>query len=149
VYKFKKRRSCSVLLEGAGTYIVEPSAVADAFPKHFHPVCNKQFPIDSSVLFQSSASLSLVPVSDVDVCKAIKRLKPSKSFELDDILGFVVEGGSVIFIPILRHIINLSLTEQCFPTVPYLEEAVMPPWATADLCLSSITSLSYLNSLSF
>jgi hypothetical protein len=144
----------SGLLEGDGAYTVELSAVADAFSKHFQSVCNKQFPIDSSFLSQSSACLSLAPVSDADVCNAIKRLNPPESFGLNDILGFVVEGGSVVFIPILRHMFNLSLTEQCFHTVwkevavvPYLKEAIVPPWATADQCLSSLTSPSYSNSL--
>lgn len=66
---------------------------------------------------QSSEFLFLVQISDADVCKASKRLKPSKSVELGDISGFAIKGCSVIFIPVHRHIFNLSLTHQYFPTV--------------------------------
>jgi hypothetical protein len=74
--------------------------------------------MDFLPLLQCSEFLSLAPISDLDVCKAIKRLKP-KSVGLDDIPGFVIKGFSAtrIFIPILRHIFNLSLTQQHFPTV--------------------------------
>jgi hypothetical protein len=65
-------------------------------------------------LSQCSEFLSLAPISDVDVCKAVKRLKPSKSVGLD-IPGFIIKGCSAIFIPILRHIFNLSLTQQYIP----------------------------------
>jgi hypothetical protein len=61
----------------------------------------------------------------LDVCKAIKRLKPSISVGLDNIPGSVIKGCSAIFIPILRHIFNLSLTQQHFPTV-WKEAAIVP-----------------------
>jgi hypothetical protein len=76
-------------------------------------------------LSQSSELLSLAPISDVDVCKAIKRLKPSKSVGLDDIPGFILNGCAGIFIPILRHIFNLSLTQQYFPAARK-EAAIVP-----------------------
>jgi hypothetical protein len=62
-------------------------------------------------LSQSSEFVSLASISDADVCKAIKRLKPSKSVGLDDIPVFAIKGCSAIFIHILRHIFNLSLTQ--------------------------------------
>jgi hypothetical protein len=37
----------------------------------------------------SSEVLFPTPISDEDVCKAIKRLKSSKSLRLDDIRGFI------------------------------------------------------------
>lgn len=43
--------------------------------------------MDISLLSHSSGSLSSAPISDVDVWKAIRRLKHSKSAELDDFLG--------------------------------------------------------------
>jgi hypothetical protein len=63
-------------------------------------------------LLHSSEFLSLAPVSDGDILKAIKRLKPSKSVGLDDILCFIIKGCSAIFIHILRHVFNFSLTLQ-------------------------------------
>jgi hypothetical protein len=83
---------------------------ADAFAKHFQSVHNNCCSIDLLRLSQCSEFLSLVRVSDADVCKAIKTLKLSKSVGLDDITGFILKGSSAIFIPILRHIFNLSLT---------------------------------------
>jgi hypothetical protein len=65
--------------------------------------------MDFPPLSQSSEFLALGPISDSDVCKSIKRLTLSKSVGLDDIPGFVIKGCSDIFIPILRHIFNLSL----------------------------------------
>jgi hypothetical protein len=44
-------------------------------------------------------------------------MRMSKSLGLDDIPGFVIKGCSDIFIPILRHVFNISLTQQYFPTV--------------------------------
>jgi hypothetical protein len=81
--------------------------------------------MDFPPLSQSSELLSLASISDLDVCKAIKRLEPSKSVGLDDIPGFVIKGCSAIFIPILRHIFNLSLTQQHFPTV-WKEASIVP-----------------------
>jgi hypothetical protein len=62
--------------------------------------------MDIHPLSQSSELLSLAPISDANVCKAITRLKPSKSVGLDDIPGFVIKGCSAIFILILRRIFN-------------------------------------------
>jgi hypothetical protein len=72
---------------------------------------------------QSSKFVSLAPISDTDVCKAIKKLKPSKSGH--DIPGFITKGCSGIFIPVLRHIFNLSLTQQYFPAA-WKDTAIVP-----------------------
>jgi hypothetical protein len=76
--------------------------------------------MDFAPLSQSSDFLSLAPFSDADVCKAIKRLKPSKSVGHDDIPDFIIKGCSSI-----RHIFNLSLTQQCFPAA-WKVAAVVP-----------------------
>jgi hypothetical protein len=72
--------------------------------------------MDFTPLSQPSEFVSLAPISDPDIREAIKRLKPSKSVGLDDIPGVIIKVCSFIFIPILRHIFNLSLTQQYFPT---------------------------------
>jgi hypothetical protein len=74
---------------------------------------------------QSPEFLSLAPISDADVSKAITRLKLSTSVGLDDIPGFVINGFSFIFIHIRNHIFNLSLTQQYFPAV-WKEVVVVP-----------------------
>jgi hypothetical protein len=56
-----------------------------------------------------SLFLSLALIPNVDICKAAKRLTPSKSVGPKDIPGFVIKGYSIMFISILRHIFYLSL----------------------------------------
>jgi hypothetical protein len=42
--------------------------------------------------------------------KAIKRLGPSKSVGVDDTPSFIINGCTDIFVPVLKHIFNLSLS---------------------------------------
>jgi hypothetical protein len=74
-----------------GAFLVEPSAVVDAFAKHFQSVYNNHCPMDPTPLSQSSELLSHAHISDADICKAIKRLKPSKSVGFDVIPGFIIK----------------------------------------------------------
>jgi hypothetical protein len=104
--------------------------------------------VDIPPLSQSSEFLSLAPISDADVCKAIKRLKPSKTVGLDDIPGFVIKRCSVIFIPTLRHIFNLSLTQQHFPTV-WKEAAIVLVFKSGNRAsASNYRPISILNNFS-
>jgi hypothetical protein len=104
--------------------------------------------MDFPPLSQSSEFLSLAPISDLDVCKAIRRLKPSKSVGLDDIPGFAIKGCSAIFIPILRHIFNLSLTQQHFPTL-WKEAAIVPVFKRGNhAAASNYRPISILNDFS-
>jgi hypothetical protein len=117
--------STPIQLEVDGTLLAEPYKVADAFAKHFQSVyntpCTGVFPSPS----QFSECLSLAPISELDICKALRRLRPSKSVGLDDIPSFVIKGCSEIFLPVLKHIFNLSLTQNYFPTV-WKQAAVVP-----------------------
>jgi hypothetical protein len=89
--------------------------------------------------------LSLAHISEADVSKVIKRLKPSKSVELDDIPGFVIKGCSVIFIPILKHIFNLSLTQQYCPAV-WKKAAVVPIFKRGNhAAVSNYRPISFLS----
>jgi hypothetical protein len=104
--------------------------------------------MDYPPLSQSSEFLSLAHISDLDVCEAIKRLKPSKSVGLNDIAGFVIKGCSAVFIPILRHIFNLSLTQQHFPTV-WKEAAIVPVFKRGNHApASNYRPISILNNFS-
>jgi hypothetical protein len=84
-------------------------------------VCTGVFPS----LSQSSEFLLLAPIFQLDICKALRRLSPSKSVGLDDIPSFVIKGCSEIFVPVLKNIFNLSLPQQYFPTV--WKQAVIVP----------------------
>jgi hypothetical protein len=99
-------------------------------------------------LSQSSEFLSLARISDADVCKVIKRQKPSKSVALDDIPGFTIKGCSGIFIPILRHIFNLSLTRQYF-LAAWKETAIAPVFKRGNhAAVSNYRSISIFNNFS-
>jgi hypothetical protein len=69
--------------------------------------------------------LNSLSVSDSDVIKATKRLRPSKSVGVDDILGFIIKGWTDIFVPILKHVFNLSLSQQHFLTL-WKHAAIIP-----------------------
>jgi hypothetical protein len=54
-------------------------------------------------------------VFDSDVRRAIRRLKSTKSVDSDDIPSSIIKGCSEIFVPVLKHIFNLSLSNGGFP----------------------------------
>jgi hypothetical protein len=114
---FKKRNSTSIQLEVDGKRLVEPCDVADVFSKHFQSLYNDLCPVVFPTLSSSSEFLSLAPVSDSGIFKAIEHMRPSKSVGVDDISGFIVKGCTDIFVLILKHIFNLSLSQQKFPTL--------------------------------
>jgi hypothetical protein len=61
----------------------------------------------------------------IDVRKAIRRLKPSKSVGLDGIPGFIIKGCTDTFVPLLKYIFNLSLFQQLFPS-SWKKAAIVP-----------------------
>jgi hypothetical protein len=76
-----------------GTHLVEPYQGVEAFTNHFKSVYdNTAFKFSSnprtSFDVASSDNLPSFPVTDADVRKAIRRLKPSKSVGLDGIPFF-------------------------------------------------------------
>jgi hypothetical protein len=87
----------------------------------------------------------IIIIIDADVCKAIKRLKPSKSVGLD-IPGFVIKGFSFIFIHVLKHTFNLSLTQQNFLAVRK-EVAIPPVFIRGNH--AAVSNISILKSCSF
>jgi hypothetical protein len=138
----------SIQLEVDGTHLLQSNAIADAFAKHYKSVYNNHCSMDFPPLSQSSDILSLAPISEADVCKAIKRLKPSISVGLDDIPGFIIKGCSSIFIPILRHMFNLNLTQQYFPAA-WKEAAVVPVFKRGNhVAVSNYRPVSILSNFS-
>jgi hypothetical protein len=77
----RKLNSISNQLEVSGKHLIEPFDVADSFLNHlqlaYNSPCNVVFPNHTSPEF-----LSLGSVSDLDIFKAIKRLRLSKSVAL-------------------------------------------------------------------
>jgi hypothetical protein len=155
VASYRKRNSTSIQLDVDCTHLAEPYKVADAFAKHFQPVYSTLCTGVFLSLSQSSEFASLALVSELDICKALRRLQPSKSVGLHDIPSFVIKGCSEIFVPILKHIFILSLTQHYFPTVrkqaavvPVLNKKVtLPLLVTTDPFLYLILFTNYLNLL--
>ena len=55
-------------------------------------------------------------MSAVDILKAIKSLRPSKSVALGGIPGFITKGCSTTFEPLLEYVCDLSPSPEHFPT---------------------------------
>jgi hypothetical protein len=117
VASFGKTTSNSVQLEVDDKHLIKPNDVTEEFSKHFQSVYNDPCSIVFPTLLSSSEILLIASVSKFDIIKAIKRLGPSKSVGVDDIPGFIIKGCADIFVLILKHIFNLSLSQNCFPTL--------------------------------
>jgi hypothetical protein len=98
-----------------GNHLFKPHDVADEFSKYFQSVYNNPCHIVFPTILSSSEFLPLASVSDSDIINGIKRLRPSKAVGVDDILGFIIKGCTDIFVPVLKHIFNLSLSRSIFP----------------------------------
>jgi hypothetical protein len=77
VTSFRKRDSTSIQLEVDSKNFLEHCEVAAEFSNHFQLVYNNPCPVVFPILSSSSESLSLAPVSDSDIFKAIKRQRPA------------------------------------------------------------------------
>jgi hypothetical protein len=95
----------------------KPRDIAEAFSKYFQSVYSNSCYGTSSSVNQGAEILHLAPISNSDVQNAIKRLRPSKSAGLDGIPSFVTKGCCEIFVPVLRFIFNLSLSQNTFPNL--------------------------------
>jgi hypothetical protein len=81
----------------------------------------------SVLLFEHTCSdlLNVPYIYDSDVKCAISHLRSTKSVGPDEIPNFIIKGCSDIFIPLLRHIFNLSLSTGKFPSL-WKQAAVVP-----------------------
>jgi hypothetical protein len=58
--------------------------------------------------------VQLPPISQLDILKAIKHLRPSKSVGCVGICGFIIKDCSAVFVPLLKYIFDLSLSQERF-----------------------------------
>jgi hypothetical protein len=80
-----------------------------------------------------------------DVKRAISHLRWTKSVGPDEIPNFIIKGSSDIFIPLLRHIFNLSLSIGKFPS-SWKQVAVVPILKKGNRALVvNYRSISILN----
>jgi len=82
---FRKNNSTLNQSHFDGTCTDDPGDVAVTLPNHFHTTYSYTSPSLSSIPVYCSDFLPLVFSSDFDIPKAAKRLRPTKSVELDDI----------------------------------------------------------------
>jgi hypothetical protein len=61
--------------------------------------------------------MSLAPISNSDIHNTMKRQGPTKSVEIYGIPGFVIKGCSEIFVPVLKFIFNLNISQNTFPNL--------------------------------
>jgi hypothetical protein len=122
--------------------------VAEAFAKHFQLVYNTTTPAGPHSLLLSSDFLHLPPISELDILKAIKRLRPSTSVRPDGIPSFTIKGFSIIFAPLLKYIFDLSLSQEHFPT--QWKKAVIVPILKKgnSFSISNYRPISLLNNFS-
>jgi hypothetical protein len=93
VSTLRKSNSTLIQLHVDGTCTYGPDDIAEAFAKYFYTSYSRISPPLTSIPDYCSEFLPLAPVSDLDIQKIVKRLKPTKSVGLDDIPGFITKGG--------------------------------------------------------
>jgi hypothetical protein len=71
-----------------GTNVVKLVEVAEGFAEHFQSVGDNS-PVGYHSGISSSDFLQLLPISELDILKATKRIGLSKSVGLDGIFGFI------------------------------------------------------------
>jgi hypothetical protein len=127
VSQYRKKSNDVIHLHVDGAFLNKPHDIAEAFSKHFHSVYNSSSPLFDTFSFvkHCTENLRIAFTSDSDVQNATKRLRPTKSVGLDGIPSFVIKGCSEIFVPILRFIFNLSLSQNTLPKL--WKQAVIVP----------------------
>jgi len=87
---FTKHVSSAVYLDVIGTDVVK--AAAEVFAKPFQYVYKTSSPVGYCSALLSSDFLLLPPISELDILKALKCLRPSKSVGLCGMPGFIIRG---------------------------------------------------------
>lgn len=128
----------SITLAQDGTVIDKPKDVADCFADYFYSVLSANtFPSNSHCTFSplndSGNVLHTFSFSERDIERAISALKPKFSLAFDGIPSFIVKGCSTIFVPLLTHIFNVSLSNGIFPEL-LKNGVIVPVHKSGDSC---------------
>jgi hypothetical protein len=95
--------------------ITDPQIIVDSFADHF----SKSFTRDAASTLSSASlpydNLTLTRVSDDDVLKAIKCLKPNMTSGPDEIPSLVIRDCAAVFADPLCFLFNLILNTSCYP----------------------------------
>ena len=70
----------------------------------------------NNLMQNRTCSFSLQAVHPDEVDKIISKLKSSKSCGLDNIDSFIIKVAQKDLVPVITHIVNLSISQQIFPT---------------------------------
>jgi hypothetical protein len=127
ISKFKKNDQAVTQLEVETKIITEPQFITEAFAHHFPLFLTllvvKKLRTTLTTLVMIFLNVPYIYYSDVK--RAISHLRSTKSVGPHEILNFAIKGCSDIFIPLLRHIFNLSLFTGNFPSL-WKQAAVVP-----------------------
>jgi hypothetical protein len=90
----------------------------------------------------------LPPVRELDILRAIKCLRPSKSVGPDGIPSFIIKGCSTIFAPLFKYTFNLSLSQEHFPA-QWKKAVIVPSLKKGNTSfVSNYRPISLLNNFS-
>lgn len=122
--------------DNAPCYQSAPAEVANMFADYFKNCFsfdNKPYQPGDNFLYCHNF-LSSVRVDSAEITEAIKKLKPKFSSGADGIPSFIIKGCSELFVPILKHIFNLSLSSRTFPSL-WKRSVVVPALKNGDASL--------------
>jgi len=89
---FRKNNSTLIQSRFDGTCTNDAGEVDEILSMHIHTTYSYTSPPLNSIPVYCSDFLPLVPSSDFDIPKTVKRLTPTKSVALDDISGLLRRG---------------------------------------------------------
>lgn len=90
--------------------------IANAFAQHFQSVYEKPTKIEDRTPDFSGRFFKFSVISEINVINSIKKLKPKKSTDPDNIPAYILYKGVAEFIALpLKHIFNLAIKHKKFP----------------------------------
>jgi hypothetical protein len=120
VSKFKNNYHSVTQNKSGDNFIAEQQLITEAFADHFRSIfnCSSATQIHhNSVETTSSDFLNVLFVFDSDIRRAIRRLKSTKLVGPNGIPSFIIKGCSEIFVPVIKHIFNLRLSNGFFSSL--------------------------------
>jgi hypothetical protein len=148
VFQYGKKNNDVTHLDVDGVFLINPMILLRPSPNIFNRSIIVVVLVSMPFFVKHcTENLPLHFISDSDVQKAIKWLRPTKLVALDGIPSFVIKGCSEIFVPILRFIFNLNLSQNTSPKL--WKQAVIVPVFKMDDFLCYKLSAHYNSQYSF
>ena len=149
VSQYRKKCNDATHFDVNGVLTHNSRDIAEAYSEHFQSVYvgGSSCPGTISTGNCFTDILPIACISTADVHKAIKRLRPTKSVGLDGIPSFIIKGCSEIFVPILRFIFNLSLSQNTFPKL-WKQAVIIPVFKKRKSSVQNYRPMAILNNFS-